>query len=412
VRFVVTRARAWLGGSLLGLVLVAIGFTAVHKQVRDGNDFPLYWQGARDLIAGGSPYDVASGLHGYVYLPWFAWMLAPMALLPLPAAAACWYAANVAFLLLAVRESVAALRAAGLAPRTRTLLLASLPLAALAHDNLVLGQANLFLLWLIAAATRGALEPRGSSFTRGAALGVATALKMSAGVLVMPWLRRLRTRLLVACFAGVAFVLLAPLVISGPARGLAQLRDWHAKVVAPAGAGTLQGSKVIDQSVHAGLRRLLVDEPAFGETRVNVASLGPRAFARVSLAVATVLLVYYMLVVRVAPAQATGRSQLLDLALGCCAMVQVTGFNLKAQFIVLLLPAWASASLAFGPKARAPRGTRALLLAAAALFLLSQPGLVGRAASNWLLAYSAMSVGTLLLAATLVKLRFATRRGD
>jgi hypothetical protein len=143
-----------------------------------------------------------------------------------------------------------------------------------------------------------------------------------------------------------------------------------------------------------------------------VASLGPTAFARLSLAVATGLLVFYMLVVRVGPAQATGRAQLLDLALGCCAMVQVTGFNLKAQFIVLLLPAWSAASLAFTPGARVSWGMRALLLAAGALFLLSQPGLVGRAASNWLLAYSAMGVGTLLLAAALVRLRFGTRRGD
>ena len=44
--------------------LVAIGVVAVTKQVRDGNDFPIYWQAARDLLAGRSPYDVGSGLHG------------------------------------------------------------------------------------------------------------------------------------------------------------------------------------------------------------------------------------------------------------------------------------------------------------------------------------------------------------
>ena len=115
---------------------------------------------------------------------------------------------------------------------------------------------------------------------------------------------------------------------------------------------------------------------------------------------------------RLGPAQATGRAQLLDLSLGCCAMVQVTGFNLKAQFIVLLLPAWTAATLAFAPGARASRGTRGFLLAAGALFLLSQPGLVGRTASNWLLAYSAMAVGTLLLAVALVRLRFGTTRDD
>ena len=404
--------RGWLGWALLAAALVAVGFTAVHKQVRDGNDFPLYWQGARDLLAGRSPYDVASGLHGYVYLPWFAWALSPLARLPLPAAAACWYAANVAFLALAVRELLAALRAAGLAPARTTLLLAALPLAGLAHDNLVLGQANLFLLWLVAAATRGAVEPGGVSFARGASLGLAAALKMSAGLLVLPSLLRLRTRWLAAFAAGAGLALLVPFAISGPDTALAQLADWRAKVVAPAAAGTLQGSKVIDQSPHAGLRRLLVDEPAFGDRHVNVASLDPAAFARVSRAVAVALLAGYLLVWLAGRARVTPRTLLVDLSLGGCAMVQVTGFNLKAQFIVLLLPAWTAASLAFSHQPRPPRAAQALLLAAAALFLLSQPGLVGRAASNLLLAWSAMALGTLLLAVALVLLRFRPLTSD
>jgi len=124
----------------------------------------------------------------------------------------------------------------------------------------------------------------------------------------------------------------------------------------------------------------------------------------VSRAVAAALLLGYLLVWALAPARAAPRALLLDLALGCCAMVQVVGFNLKAQFIVLLLPAWLAATLAWQGRARAPR---ALLAVAGALFLLSQPGLVGRAASNWLLAYSSMTLGTLLLAAVLTLQRFA-----
>jgi len=402
----VRSARGWIGWVLAGAVLVAIGFTAVHKQVRDGNDFPLYWQGSRDLLAGRSPYDVASGLHGYVYLPWFAWGLATLALLPLPAAAACWYVANVVFMALAVRDLLAALRAAGLSPSTRTLLLAALPLAGLAHDNLVLGQANLFLLWLLSAAVRGAVTPGHVSFTRGVSLGLAAALKMSAGVLVLPSLLRLRWRWLIAFAAGITAALLLPLAISGADAGFRQLADWRAKVVAPAAAGVLQGSKVIDQSPHAGLRRLLVDEPAYGDRRVNIASLDTKAFANVSRAVAVVLLAAYLLVWFAGRARVTPRTLLLDLALGCCAMVQLTGFNLKAQFIVLLLPAWAAAAMVFAPGARPPHVARVLLFAAAALFLLSQPSLVGRAASNLLLAYSAMGVGTLLLAVAIVTLRF------
>jgi len=79
-------------------------------------------------------------------------------------------------------------------------------------------------------------------------------------------------------------------------------------------------------------------------------------------------------------------------------MVQITGFNLKAQFVVLLLPAWLAAALAW---ARPARGPRLLLILAGALFLFSQPGLVGRTVSNWMLAYSSMTVAAVILAKVL-----------
>jgi hypothetical protein len=169
-------------------------------------------------------------------------------------------------------------------------------------------------------------------------------------------------------------------------------------VVAPAAAGTLQGSKIIDQSPQAALRRLLVAGPAFDDRSVNIATLEPATFAQVSRIVSLVFLAGYAIVWWFAPARGSPRALLLDLALGCCAMVQLTGFNLKAQFVVLLLPAWLAATSAW---ARPSRGPRLLLVAAGALFLLSQPGLVGRAASNWMLAYSSMAVATLILAKVL-----------
>ena len=58
--------------------LLAIGIVSVGKQVRSGNDFPIYWQAARTLAAGGSPYDIESGLHGYVYPPFLAILLLPL----------------------------------------------------------------------------------------------------------------------------------------------------------------------------------------------------------------------------------------------------------------------------------------------------------------------------------------------
>jgi hypothetical protein len=377
--------RAW--PVLAGAALFAIGAAAVHKQVRDGNDFPLYWQAARDLLAGRSPYDVSTGLHGYVYLPWFAWALVPLALMPLPVAAWCWYLANVAFIGLAGRALLDTLRDAGLPVRGWPLALATLPLVGLVHDNLVLGQANLLLLLLVALAVRGA--------TGGFPLGYAAALKMQASVLMLPFVARAQARTLLGVALGLALAVGVPLLAPG---GVARFAEWRAKVIAPAAAGTLQGSKIIDQSPQAALRRLLVAEPAFDDHAVNVASLDPATFAQVSRVTSLVFLAGYALVWWFAPARRTPRALLLDLALGCCAMVQLSGFNLKAQFVVLLLPAWLAVSLAWERPARAQR---VALVIAGALFLLSQPGLVGRTASNWMLAYSSMTLGTLVLAKVL-----------
>jgi len=384
------------------LALIALGAVAVHKQLRDGNDFPIYWQAARDLLAGRSPYDVSSGLHGYVYLPWFALLLSPLAPLPLPVAAWTWTIANLVFLALACGALRDAVRDALPATPTSILWLAALPIVGAIHDNLMLGQANLLLLWLVAVGVRGILRA-GAGVRHGLALALAAALKMPAAVLAAPMALRARTRPLLGFVAGALLALTLPFVVTGGERGARLLQEWREKVVAPAAAGTLQGSKVIDQSPQAALRRLLVDEPAFDGHAANVASLEPRAFSRVSRAASVTLLVAYVLVWLFAPARATPRALLVDLALGCCAMVQLTGFSLKAQFVVLLLPAWVAASLAFERPAPA---ARAALLAAGALFLLSQPGLVGRAASNWMLAYSSMTLGTLLLAATLAMFRW------
>jgi len=381
--------RAW---PLLAVVALAVvGATAVHKQVRDGNDFPIYWQAARDLLAGRSPYDVGTGLHGYVYLPWFAWALVPLALLPLPAAAWCWLVANVAFTWLAGRALLETMRDAGVQAHPLALAFATFPLVALFHDNLVLGQANLLLLLLVALAVRGAAG--------GFPLGYAAVLKMPAAVLALPLALRARVRTLLGVALGLVFAIGIPLLAPG---GGARLAEWREKVIAPAAAGELQGSKIIDQSPQAALRRLLVAGPAFGDHAVNVMSLDPPTFARVSRVTSLVFLAGYVIVWLVAPGRGSPRALLIDLALGCCAMVQLTGFSLKAQFVVLLLPAWLAASLAWERRARA---LRVLLGVAAALFLLSQPGLVGREASNWMLAWSSMTIATVILAKVLAWLR-------
>jgi len=392
--------------ALVLAALVAIGFAAVRKQLRDGNDFPLYWQAARDLLAHRSPYDVTSGLHGYVYLPWFALLLAPLAALPLPAAAALWYVANLAFTVVAVNFTLDAVRTA-LPPPPRegvAVLLAALPLAGLAHDNLVLGQANLLVLLLVAVAARAAIANPG--WLAGVPLGCAAALKMPAALLLLPLALRVPRAVLGFALA-VAVLLLVPFVPPGAGPGRQLLAEWNAQVLVPAAAGTLQGSKIIDQSPVAALRRWTVAGPAYEGHAVNLRSLSAGAFADIARDVGIAFLLFYVVLWFAAPARRMPEALLLDLALGCCAMVQVTGFNLKAQFVVLFLPALAGTWLAL---AKRHRSTAILLVLAGLAFLATQSSLTGRALSSLLLAHSAMMLGTLLLTAALVRERLALRR--
>ena len=376
--------------------IIADGTLSVLRQLRDGNDFPIYWGAAHALLAGASPYEVGSGLHGFVYLPWFALAMAPLALLPIVVAARVWYLANLAFLWYSGRALLAALRHAGVTLRGWVPALATLPLVGLLHDNLQLGQANLFLLWLVSLGIRAA-QRAGAPAHRGVPFGWAAALKMPAAVLVLPLLVRRRFMVVLGVALSVALAVGLPL-LEGGGTGVRLLQDWRAKVIAPAAAGTLQGSSIIDQSPQAALRRLLVAAPAYDDHAVNVASLEQSTFARVSRITSLVFLLGYVIVWLFAPRRDSARALLLDLALGCCAMVQLTGFNLKAQFVVLLLPAWLAASLAWEQRWRT---RRTALVVAGALFLLSQPGLVGRTASNWMLAYSSMTVATIILAKVL-----------
>jgi hypothetical protein len=429
---------------------VAMGIPCVERQVRTGNDFPIYHAAVRTLLAGGSPYDVGSGLHGYVYLPFFALLLAPLAALPLPVAAAAWYAASLVF---AAGAIAAAIRITGGwaarggevrdggAPARWVAAAAIAPLLGLFHDNLVLGQANLLFLALIVVGIAGIPAGR-DRFGPGLLLGLATALKMNAALLLVPILIRGRLRAAAGFAAGAIGALLVPFLLLGPERGFDLTGQWLEKVVAPAASGTLQGSKIMDQSPQAGLRRLLVDAPAFGDTRVNLASISSREYARVARGTGTGVFVALLAVWihgalrdrgetpgigrakdrRGTPghfrARDRGETLLLDLGIACCGTLQITGFHLKAQFVLLLLPGLTAVSrvsrvasataLPFGAR---ERGALAALIAAGVLLLLSNPGISGRAVSNLALAYSSVAVATLLVEGVLIWMRLRPAAG-
>jgi len=386
---------------------MAYAVTCVRKQLESGNDFPIYHAAARTLFSGGSPYQTETGLHGYVYPPFFALAIAPLAALPLPAAVVVWYAINIGLISVALATVRRLLDegAPGRIPRW------ALPASALAlggwfFDNLALGQVNIALLALTLAAALGFTGSR-RDIGSGALLGLACAIKMHAALLLLPALVRGRWRAGVGFAAGLAAaVALLPAAILGPGRTVGLMEEWTEKVIAPSQAGTLQGSAIWDQSPQAALRRLTVAEPAFGDVRVNLASLTVAQFRRASGALGAALLALLLAVWIFGPAKGTRQSLLLDLGLAYCGTLLVVGFHLKAHFIALLLPGALVVGGLGATRTERSRGL-ALLTACAVLLILSNPGIVGRAVSSWALAYSSMTLATLLLTGLLVTRRLS-----
>jgi alpha-1,2-mannosyltransferase len=143
---------------------------------RFGADFRNYYDAAVHLLAGLSPYDVK----GFDYPPLTALIAVPVAWLPYPEARVVWLLANWSCLVAAGFLLVRILggdRAAVLA------VAACWALCGTVAENLVLGQVNPLLLLLVVLAWWGVSRGRGG--VAAVAIGLATALKLWPGVLLI-----------------------------------------------------------------------------------------------------------------------------------------------------------------------------------------------------------------------------------
>lgn len=186
-------------------------------------DFEVYWRAAGRAVAGEPLYRSEDGHWLFKYLPIFAVVIAPIALLPIQAAKAIWFAATIAALALLLRSSLLLL------PRLQKsswlLVVATVVVMGkfYAHE-LTLGQSNL----LLAAAATGALlaMKRKHEALAGALVVVAIVLKPYA-VLFLPWLlaRRRRTSIAVAAI-GTVVALLVPVARYGIGPAIQLHVDW------------------------------------------------------------------------------------------------------------------------------------------------------------------------------------------
>jgi hypothetical protein len=214
----------------LGLAMIAVtavlafGFDRLPGEMRD---FEVYWTAAGRAAAGESLYRIGDGHYQFKYLPAFAVLIAPVAWLSLPMAKAAWFVISVGLIVTLVALAIAILPAR----RRPAWVLTTILLIAMGKffgHELVLGQVNL-LFGVIA--TSSILTMRSGSGAAGAILFVAAAAVKPYAVVFLPWIVLVRgRRALAAATAGLATLLVLPLLFYGP-RGTVDLhRAWWTTV--------------------------------------------------------------------------------------------------------------------------------------------------------------------------------------
>ncbi len=182
-------------------------------------DFRNYYAAAVHLLAGLSPYDVK----GFDYPPLTALIVLPVAWLPYPQARVAWLLAN--WLCLAAAGFLM-VRILGGDRASLLTVAACWALCGTVAENLVLGQVNPILLFLVVLAWWDVSRGRGA--VAAGAIGLATALKLWPGVLLVALATWHWRRAAAGLAAAVALVALSwlPFLVLPPPHSPARADYW------------------------------------------------------------------------------------------------------------------------------------------------------------------------------------------
>ncbi|HEY0874751.1 MAG TPA: glycosyltransferase family 87 protein [Vicinamibacterales bacterium] len=211
------------------LAVIATIMAAAGRLPGEMRDFEVYWTAAARALEAEPLYRAGDGHYQFKYLPAFAVLTAPMALLPLTQAKAVWFVASAAMLPILIWLAVAILP-----QRHRSgwalVLIALVVMGKFYGHELVLGQVNL-LFAVIATAALLLLRQRHDA-SAGLLFVAAVAVKPYA-IIFLPWLAFVRgRRAMVASLAGLVVLVALPIIVYGAPRTLALHQEWWTTVSA------------------------------------------------------------------------------------------------------------------------------------------------------------------------------------
>jgi len=186
-------------------------------------DFEVYWTASARALDAAPLYRAEDGHFQFKYLPAFAVVFSPLALMPLQTAKTLWFVASVALVPALLALSIQLLRHVR---RPSWLLVASLVIVMgkfYGHE-LILGQVNLLFAVLVAMAI--VCIQRDMDAVAGACFVAAVVVK-PYGALFVPWIVLTRgSRPLASVIIGALAVAIAPVGLYGVAGTVALHRAW------------------------------------------------------------------------------------------------------------------------------------------------------------------------------------------
>lgn len=393
---VAARPSSRFDRAALALVVIACAFFAIrgwHEALRpQGSDFTIYRDAARAVVDGGSP----AGVEGYIYPPLLAVLMVPLALLPLGLSAAVWQALSLALLLLAARSC--ARFVVGGRPPPRLLWAPLACVLRLADSGFANGQADFVTLFLIVAAL--ADVRRGREGRAGAWVGLAAAIKVLPGALLVWFLVRRRWRALVGGGGMLAAAGLGlPAIALGPARFADELGIWMRNqplAYLQGGAHLATAREYLHgQSLLPSAFRVLTRMPATSAgARANVFDLPVETAYWIVIAL---LALHVLAAVTAAGRHAWRpgeRAWLREAGLVVCLPLICAPLVHKAHMVWLLVPMTVLLSARGADLARGAAHLRLALVVFAILSIaFTTPALLGRASATGLLAHNTIFFG-------------------
>jgi hypothetical protein len=365
--------------ALLLILIAAVLYGLVRIKRDELVDFRVPYRAAARFLAHESLYQPGDGHYQYKYLPAFAGVMAPFTLLPPRAAETIWFTLTVAMAWGLVRLSVAALPDRRLSLRLLfwlTLLLNGKFLV----KELAFGQFNLPVALLLLAAVIAARRDQG--LAAGAAIATAVFVKPYALVL-LPWLAWTVGWRSLAMFGLVlAAGLLLPAASYGWSGNFTLLYEWYRTVADTTGPNLLGADNISFASMWA---KWLGPGPiasrlALGSTIVAVVAGFAVMARRKQVAEPNYLeAAYFMFLVALLSPQGWDYVLLIGLPAYVCVVDRWNGLSRPWQ-----------------------------VAAATGIFLTSFTiyDLLRRPLYLQLMQWSAVSVGAVLVAATLIRLRW------